>query len=62
MRNTPKNAVEHSPSSDDEEYPLSYLLYVLGTIVVLVLGAIVYLYLVLHRSAAEAGRIARLKC
>jgi hypothetical protein len=49
MRNTPKNAVEHSPSSDDEEYPLSYLLYVLGTIVVLVLGAIVYLYLVLHR-------------
>jgi hypothetical protein len=49
MRNTPKNAVERSSASDDEEYPLSYLLYVIGTIVVLVLGAIVYLYPVLRR-------------
>jgi hypothetical protein len=45
----PRYAEEGNPLSDDEDYPFSYLLFVIGALVLFVVGAIGVLYFVLTR-------------
>ena len=36
-------------SNEEDDYPLSYLFYVVGVVIVLILGAAIFLYLMLNR-------------
>jgi hypothetical protein len=45
----PRHAEEGNPLSDDEDYPFSYVLCVIGALVLFVLGAIGVLYFVFSR-------------
>jgi hypothetical protein len=45
----PRYAEEGNPLTDDEDYPISYLLCVIGALVLFVLGAIGVLYFVFSR-------------
>lgn len=49
MRDPSRQAAEASRSNDDEDYPLSYFFYAIGSVLALVVGAVVYLYLSITR-------------
>jgi hypothetical protein len=49
MRDPSRQAAGTNRLNDDEDYPLSYFLYVVGAVLALVVGAVLYLYISITR-------------